>query len=61
MTISTSTKFSNKQAKRSYINEKIRLLKQFCINFTDEEITHLWSLDSEIAVDNFCKMKFKEM
>lgn len=61
MTISTSTKFSNKQAKRSYINEKIRLLKQFCITLTDEEIIHLWSLDSEIAVDNFCKMKFKEM
>lgn len=61
MTISTSTKFSNKQAKRSYINEKIRLLKQFCITLTDEEITNLWSLDSEIAVDNFCKMKFKEM
>lgn len=61
MTISTSTKFSNKQAKRSYINEKIRLLKQFYITLTDEEITHLWSLDSEIAVDNFCKMKFKEM
>lgn len=61
MTISTSTKFSNKQAKRSYINEKIRLLKQFCITLTDEEITLLWSLDSEIAVDNFCKMKFKEM
>ena len=61
MTISTSTKFSNKQVKRSYINEKIRLLKQFCITLTDEEITHLWSLDSEIAVDNFCKMKFKEL
>lgn len=61
MTISTSTKFSNKQAKRSYINEKLKLLRQFYIVLTEEEIAHLWSLDSEIAIDNFCKMKFKEM
>jgi hypothetical protein len=51
----TSMVLSEKQLTlKQYIREKIRMLrKDFCIDLTDEQIAHMRSLKSEIAVDNY--------
>lgn len=36
-----------------YHKRKVRLLKQFGIKLTDDQLSHLNSLETEIAVDNF--------
>ena len=42
-----------KKLLKTYINEKIKLLKELKIKINDEQIEHLYSLTNEIAVDNF--------
>lgn len=38
---------------KEYIKEKISVLKDFGIILTDEQLKHIRSLKTEIAVDNF--------
>lgn len=38
---------------KEYIREKIRILKQFNVKLTDEQLRHIRSLKTEIEVDNF--------
>lgn len=38
---------------KKYIKEKISVLKDFGIILTDEQLKHIRSLKTEIAVDNF--------
>lgn len=38
---------------KTYIKEKIKLLNQLCIRLTNEQLEHLLSLETEIAVDNY--------
>lgn len=40
---------------KTYCKEKLRFLKQFAIYPKDEEIEHMMSLKTEIAIDNCCK------
>ena len=49
-----NTNLTTKQVK-SYCKEKLRFLKQFAIYPKDEEIDHMMSLRTEIAIDNCCK------
>ena len=40
---------------KTYIKDKIKMLKkEFHIRMTENEIQHLKSLQTEIAVDNYC-------
>ena len=38
---------------KQYIKEKIKILKQFGITLNSEQLEHIRSLKTEIAVDNF--------
>lgn len=38
---------------QSYIKHKIKLLRQLCVRLTNEQLEHLLSLKTEIAVDNY--------
>lgn len=40
---------------KQYIREKIKLLKQFKIFLNDEQLKHIRSLKTEVAVDNFAR------
>ncbi len=47
---------------QTYIKEKIKMLrKDFHIRLTDEEIAHIHSLETEIAVDNYCHDLFMKL
>ena len=37
----------------TYIKHKIKILKQLCIRLTNEQLEHMLSLKTEIAVDNY--------
>lgn len=39
---------------KEYKKMKRKILDDFCIKLTDEQIAHFNSLKTEIAVDNFC-------
>ena len=41
------------QTLKEYIREKIKILKQLGHELTDEQLDHIWSLKTEIQVDNF--------
>lgn len=38
---------------KNYIGEKIKLLKDFGIRLNNDQLAHIMSLKTEIAVDNF--------
>lgn len=38
-----------------YIIEKIIVLEQLSIRLKTEDIVHMYSLNTEIAIDNFCR------
>ena len=38
---------------RAYIKTKLKLLKDFKVALTDDQIEHIWSLDSEVEIDRF--------
>ena len=40
---------------KKYVKEKIKVLKEFGVKLTKEQIEHMYSLSSEIAVDNFAR------
>lgn len=60
-TKTTSTKFSNKEHKTSYINKKLKVMSQLHIKMGYEQLNHIWSLESEIAVDNYCRSLISNM
>lgn len=60
-TKTTSTKFSSKEHKTSYINKKLKVMSQLCIEMGHEQLNHIWSLESEIAVDNYCRSLISNM
>ena len=39
---------------KSYRKMKLRMLKEFHIELSDTEMYHLFSLTTEIQIDNFC-------
>ena len=38
-----------------YVDEKIEVFRQLCIPLTPEEIRHMRTLGSEIAIDNYAR------
>ena len=40
-----------------YKEMKLEMLDDFCIHLTDEEISHMMELTTEIKVDQFCLSK----
>ena len=49
----TATKPRNISFK-AYKKMKLKILDDFCIKLTEDQIAHFNSLKTEIAVDNFC-------
>lgn len=45
---------TRKQSLKSYRKMKLKMLKEFFIELTDEQISHMNELKTEIAIDNFC-------
>lgn len=39
---------------KSYRKMKLKMLKEFLISLTDEQLAHMNELKTEIAIDNFC-------
>ena len=39
---------------KEYRKMKLKMLKDFCIHLTPEEIARAHTLKTEIAIDNFC-------
>lgn len=52
----TSTRPRNMTLK-NYRKMKLQMLDDFCITLTDEELAHVNSLQTEVALDNFCISK----
>ena len=40
---------------KKYIKHKLKLLKELFIFLNKEELEHIYSLESEIAIDNFVR------
>lgn len=38
-----------------YRQAKLRMLKDFCIQLTDEQLTRFNELETEVEIDNFCR------
>ena len=38
----------------NYRKMKLKMLDEFCVKLTDEQINHVNMLKTEIAIDNFC-------
>ena len=45
---------------KAYRKMKLKMLKEFCIYLTDEEMDHIKSLTKEIEIDNFCISMFRK-
>lgn len=45
---------TRKQSLKSYRKMKLKMLKEFYIQLTDEQLAHMNELKTEIAIDNFC-------
>lgn len=43
-----------KMSLKAYRKMKLRMLKEFCIKLTDEQLAHMNELKNEIQIDNFC-------
>lgn len=43
-----------KMSLKAYRKMKLKVLKEFCIKLTDEQLAHMNALETEIQIDNFC-------
>lgn len=43
-----------KMSFNAYRKMKLKMLKEFYIKLTDEQLAHMNELTTEIAIDNFC-------
>lgn len=40
---------------KEYVREKMRMLREFCIQLTSQEQEYMHSLQSEVQIDNFVR------
>ncbi len=45
---------------KQYRKMKLRMLKEFCITLTDEELKRISAMTREIDIDNFCISMFRK-
>ena len=45
---------------KAYRKMKLKMLKEFCIYLSDEEMDHMKALTKEIEIDNFCISMFRK-
>ena len=51
---------TKKMSLKAYRKMKLKMLKEFCIKLSDEEMERIYSFKREIEIDQFCVSMFNK-